>query len=70
MFKGRVPLYAPDKCPDNELLYPGNQEHDWICDCGLGRFFLITSVYNSQNIQTFYSIKKIVPNHHKYVFDS
>ncbi|CAH1280062.1 unnamed protein product [Diabrotica balteata] len=30
----RVPLYAPNKCPENQLYYPGNQKHDWICDCG------------------------------------
>ncbi|CAH1187449.1 unnamed protein product [Phyllotreta striolata] len=30
----RVPLYAPNKCPENQLLYPGYQQHDWICDCG------------------------------------
>ncbi|CAH1101315.1 unnamed protein product [Psylliodes chrysocephalus] len=30
----RVPLYAPNICPENQLLYPGYQEHDWVCDCG------------------------------------
>lgn len=30
----RVPLYAPNRCPENQLYYPGNQAHDWICDCG------------------------------------
>ena len=35
----RVPLYAPDKCPENQLLYPGNQKNDWICDCGPGYIY-------------------------------
>ncbi|XP_018564404.1 uncharacterized protein LOC108905852 [Anoplophora glabripennis] len=35
----RVPLYAPEKCPENQLLYPGDQDHDWICDCGLGYIY-------------------------------
>ncbi|KAJ8944531.1 hypothetical protein NQ318_009694 [Aromia moschata] len=38
----RVPLYAPNKCPDNQLLYPGDQEHDWICDCGPGYVYYPT----------------------------
>ncbi|XP_074029306.1 uncharacterized protein isoform X2 [Leptinotarsa decemlineata] len=32
----RVPLFAPNRCPENQLLYPGDQQHDWICDCGPG----------------------------------
>ncbi|XP_019864617.1 uncharacterized protein LOC109593926 [Aethina tumida] len=32
--RSRVPLFAPNECKDpNELLYPGNQKNDWICDC-------------------------------------
>ncbi|TMW49195.1 hypothetical protein DOY81_005737 [Sarcophaga bullata] len=30
---GRMPLYAPSRCKQNELLYPGDQVNDWICDC-------------------------------------
>ncbi|XP_017781769.1 PREDICTED: uncharacterized protein LOC108566421 [Nicrophorus vespilloides] len=29
----RVPLYIPGMCPENQLLYPGYQNNDWICDC-------------------------------------
>ncbi|XP_037955600.1 uncharacterized protein LOC119685402 [Teleopsis dalmanni] len=30
---GRVPLFSPTRCKANELLYPGDQVDDWICDC-------------------------------------
>ncbi|XP_037821576.1 uncharacterized protein LOC119610438 [Lucilia sericata] len=30
---GRTPLYAPSRCKQHELLYPGDQVNDWICDC-------------------------------------
>ncbi|KAK9731788.1 protein of unknown function (DUF4789) [Popillia japonica] len=32
----REPLYVPSVCPENHLLYPGNQQTDWICDCAPG----------------------------------
>ncbi|KRT80567.1 hypothetical protein AMK59_8093, partial [Oryctes borbonicus] len=32
----REPLYAPSICPENHLLYPGNLQTDWICDCAPG----------------------------------
>ncbi|KAF5285640.1 hypothetical protein FQA39_LY16546 [Lamprigera yunnana] len=32
----RMPLFVPGACPPNQLYYPGDQEHDWICDCGPG----------------------------------
>ncbi|KAJ3641992.1 hypothetical protein Zmor_028459 [Zophobas morio] len=36
----RVPMFAPDKCPENQLLYPGKQiNDDWICDCGPGYIY-------------------------------
>jgi len=34
--EARVPLYIPGRCPPNQLLYPGDQEHDYVCDCGPG----------------------------------
>ncbi|XP_060528612.1 uncharacterized protein LOC132703394 [Cylas formicarius] len=34
-----VPLYAPNVCPENELLYPGETTSDWICDCGPGYLY-------------------------------
>lgn len=37
-FQERVPLYAPNICPENQLLYPGYQEHDWVCDCGPSKY--------------------------------
>lgn len=30
------PIYLPGKCPAGELLYPGDQSDDWICDCRPG----------------------------------
>ncbi|XP_017480992.1 PREDICTED: uncharacterized protein LOC108370218 [Rhagoletis zephyria] len=30
---GRIPLYSPSRCKQNELLYPGDHADDWICDC-------------------------------------
>ncbi|XP_030376021.1 uncharacterized protein LOC115625195 [Scaptodrosophila lebanonensis] len=30
---GRKPLYSPSRCKKYELLYPGDQFDDWICDC-------------------------------------
>lgn len=31
--QGRTPLFAPSRCKEHELLYPGDQADDWICDC-------------------------------------
>ncbi|KAH8311246.1 hypothetical protein KR044_005208, partial [Drosophila immigrans] len=31
--EGRKPLYSPARCSRYQLLYPGDQENDWICDC-------------------------------------
>ncbi|XP_067616990.1 uncharacterized protein [Eurosta solidaginis] len=30
---GRIPLYSPSLCKQNELLYPGDHGDDWTCDC-------------------------------------
>ncbi|BFF92757.1 uncharacterized protein DMAD_10742 [Drosophila madeirensis] len=30
---GRKPLYSPARCPRHQLLYPGDQQLDWVCDC-------------------------------------
>jgi len=35
----RVPLYIPGKCPQNQLLFPGNQASDWVCDCAPGTVY-------------------------------
>ncbi|XP_034940001.1 uncharacterized protein [Chelonus insularis] len=30
----RIPVYIPEKCPENMLLYPGGgNKSAWICDC-------------------------------------
>ncbi|XP_055614015.1 uncharacterized protein LOC129760392 [Uranotaenia lowii] len=29
----RKPVFIPKVCQDNEFLYPGDQESDWVCDC-------------------------------------
>lgn len=31
--RNRTPVYIPNKCLENEILYPGDQESDWVCDC-------------------------------------
>ncbi|XP_060648322.1 uncharacterized protein LOC133837353 [Drosophila sulfurigaster albostrigata] len=31
--EGRKPLYSPARCSRYQLLYPGDQQNDWICDC-------------------------------------
>lgn len=31
--RNRTPVFIPDQCGENEILYPGDQEHDWVCDC-------------------------------------
>lgn len=37
--KNRQPLYFPGRCSENELLYPGDQKDDWVCDCVPGHLF-------------------------------
>lgn len=29
----RTPVFIPNRCQKNEILYPGDQESDWVCDC-------------------------------------
>lgn len=31
--RNRTPVYIPNRCQKNEILYPGDQEYDWVCDC-------------------------------------
>ncbi|XP_055550173.1 fibrillin-2-like [Wyeomyia smithii] len=31
--RNRTPVYIPEKCLENEILYPGDQDSDWVCDC-------------------------------------
>lgn len=31
--RNRTPVYIPNRCQKNEILYPGDQEFDWVCDC-------------------------------------
>ncbi|XP_055618864.1 uncharacterized protein LOC129763643 [Toxorhynchites rutilus septentrionalis] len=31
--RNRTPVYLPKRCLENEILYPGDQESDWVCDC-------------------------------------
>ncbi|XP_062564136.1 uncharacterized protein LOC134226987 [Armigeres subalbatus] len=31
--RNRTPVYIPGKCGHNEILYPGDQATDWVCDC-------------------------------------
>lgn len=37
--QNRIPIFVPEKCPGNQLLYPGDQEADWICDCSPGHVY-------------------------------
>lgn len=31
--RNRTPVFIPDRCQENEILYPGDQDSDWVCDC-------------------------------------
>ncbi|XP_058839949.1 uncharacterized protein LOC131695461 [Topomyia yanbarensis] len=31
--EGRAPIYIPNHCGENEILYPGDRGNDWVCDC-------------------------------------
>uniref|UniRef100_A0A182QSI3 DUF4789 domain-containing protein n=1 Tax=Anopheles farauti TaxID=69004 RepID=A0A182QSI3_9DIPT len=31
--RNRTPIYIPKRCAENEILYPGDHENDWVCDC-------------------------------------
>uniref|UniRef100_A0A182NRT5 rRNA adenine N(6)-methyltransferase n=1 Tax=Anopheles dirus TaxID=7168 RepID=A0A182NRT5_9DIPT len=31
--RNRTPIYIPRRCAENEILYPGDHENDWVCDC-------------------------------------
>lgn len=31
--RNRTPVFIPNRCEENEILYPGDQESDWVCDC-------------------------------------
>lgn len=31
--RNRTPVFIPNRCDKNEILYPGDQESDWVCDC-------------------------------------
>lgn len=31
--RNRTPVFIPNRCQKNEILYPGDQDYDWVCDC-------------------------------------
>ncbi|XP_058461509.1 uncharacterized protein LOC131436668 [Malaya genurostris] len=31
--QNRTPIYIPNHCGENEILYPGDRGDDWVCDC-------------------------------------
>uniref|UniRef100_A0AAG5CWU2 DUF4789 domain-containing protein n=1 Tax=Anopheles atroparvus TaxID=41427 RepID=A0AAG5CWU2_ANOAO len=31
--RNRTPIYIPKRCGHDEILYPGDHETDWVCDC-------------------------------------
>ncbi|XP_055382958.1 uncharacterized protein LOC129613065 isoform X2 [Condylostylus longicornis] len=31
--QGRKPVWVPGRCAENEILYPGDNQDDWVCDC-------------------------------------
>ncbi|XP_053698233.1 uncharacterized protein LOC128745227 [Sabethes cyaneus] len=35
----RTPIYIPNHCGENEILYPGDQSDDWVCDCRPGHVY-------------------------------
>uniref|UniRef100_A0A182NRT6 DUF4789 domain-containing protein n=1 Tax=Anopheles dirus TaxID=7168 RepID=A0A182NRT6_9DIPT len=34
--RNRTPVFIPGKCSTNEILYPGDHDNDWVCDCRPG----------------------------------
>lgn len=34
-----MPVFIPNRCGDNELLYPGDYKDDWVCDCRPGYIY-------------------------------
>ncbi|XP_055618157.1 uncharacterized protein LOC129763282 [Toxorhynchites rutilus septentrionalis] len=40
----RTPIYIPGRCGNNEILYPGDQSSDWVCDCRPGHVYHPTSL--------------------------
>lgn len=34
--QNRTPVFIPGKCSPNEILYPGDHDNDWVCDCKPG----------------------------------
>uniref|UniRef100_A0A2M4BY53 Putative secreted protein n=1 Tax=Anopheles marajoara TaxID=58244 RepID=A0A2M4BY53_9DIPT len=37
--RNRTPIFVPGKCAENEILYPGDHESDWVCDCRPGHIY-------------------------------
>lgn len=37
--QNKTPLYAPNRCAENELLYPADYHNDWVCDCKPGYLY-------------------------------
>ncbi|XP_050083162.1 uncharacterized protein LOC126569824 [Anopheles aquasalis] len=31
--RNRTPIYIPGGCAEDEIFYPGDHDHDWVCDC-------------------------------------
>ncbi|GAB0086496.1 uncharacterized protein DMENIID0001_078400 [Sergentomyia squamirostris] len=34
--QNKKPLYIPGRCGDEEYLYPGDHDNEWVCDCKPG----------------------------------
>lgn len=43
IFQNKLPVFIPNRCGDNELLYPGDYKDDWVCDCRPGYIYHPTS---------------------------
>lgn len=50
--QGRKPLYVPARCARYQLLYPGDQPNDWICDCAPGERW---HNYNNNSIMSLFN---------------
>uniref|UniRef100_A0A182PSI7 DUF4789 domain-containing protein n=1 Tax=Anopheles epiroticus TaxID=199890 RepID=A0A182PSI7_9DIPT len=37
--RNRTPVFIPGKCGTNEILYPGDHDNDWVCDCRPGHVY-------------------------------
>lgn len=58
-FQNKTPVYVANVCKPGEILYPGDQFDDWVCDCKPGKLFYH---FFKCDDRIFNQIKQIVVN--------